>query len=212
MAPLRLGQAYLDLLGVGFGEGRAAREAEVLHQRLADLLADIEHRIQRRERVLEHAGDVASAQGLQLGTAGGQQIAVLEGDRARALGVVGQQVQDRHRGHALARARFADQRHGGVLGHVEAHALRAAADRLDVLHGAVAAEAKAHAQIGDREQRVAHQSVPRSFGSSASRSASVMSEKAVTMSAMNRVAAASCHQWPRISSPCASASIVPQLT
>ena len=57
-----------------------------------------------------------------------------------------------------------------------------------------------------------HHSRPAQLGDRASRSASVISEKAVTNTAMKAVAAASCHQWPRMSSFCASASMVPQLT
>ena len=76
------------------------------------------------------------------------------------------------------------------------------------------AQAEGDAQVVDRQQHSAVRGVtsPRSFGSSASRSASVSSENAVTKTAMKAVAATSCHQWPRISSLCASASIVPHDT
>ena len=59
------------------------------------------------------------------------------------------------------------------------------------------AEAKGDPQVADREQRAAGRgahSSPLSFGSRASRRASVMSEKAVTKTAMKAVAATSCHQ------------------
>ena len=169
----------------------APAHAEMADQRLAQLRADAEHRIQRGHRVLEHAGNLAPAQRLQLRQRCGQQVAALEADRAAALGVLGQQVQDRHRGDALARARLADQRDGGVLGHVEADAGVAAAHRLRVGDVRTAPEAEAHAQVVDGQQ---HHSAPRSFGSNASRSASVINENAVTNTAMNAVAAASCHQ------------------
>ena len=90
--------------------------------------------------------------------------------------------------------------------------LKADAAHLRALRHAVhLAHAKGDVQVLDRQQQLAH-SKPRSLGSSASRSASVSSENAVTKLAMNSVAAASCHQWPSSSSLCASASIVPQLT
>ena len=57
------------------------------------------------------------------GSAGLQQVRPCHRMRPSRIGVVGQQVQHRHRGDALARARFADQRDGGVLGDVEADAL-----------------------------------------------------------------------------------------
>ena len=152
-AALRLGQAHLDQQRLGARHRLLRAEAQVPHERLANLLADAEHRVQRGHRVLEHAGDVAPAQCLQFGEAGGEQVALHEADRALALGVVGQQVEDRHRGHALAGTRLADQRDGGVLGHVEADAGLTAPDRLDALHHAVDdAHAERHAQILDGQQ------------------------------------------------------------
>ena len=56
----------------------------MLDQRLGELRADREHRVQRAHRVLEHAGDLAAAQALQLGPAGLEQVAALVEDDASA--------------------------------------------------------------------------------------------------------------------------------
>ncbi len=216
-APPRLGQADLGEQFLGARQGLPPAQPQVQGERLAELVGHAQHRVERAHRVLEHAGDVAAAQRAQRGRRRREQVAPLEGDAARALGVVGQQADEGHGGDALARARLADQRHRGVGGDVEGDAV----DRLHAARpAALGAEAERHAQVGDGQQRRAGRgggragahSSPRSFGSSASRRASVKSEKAVTKTAMKAVAAASCHQWPRISSPCASASMVPHDT
>ena len=77
-SPLRLGHADFGEQRLGARGRLAPAQAEVLHQRLGDLLADREHRVERAHRVLEHAGDLASAQRLQLGEARGEQVATLE--------------------------------------------------------------------------------------------------------------------------------------
>ncbi len=148
-APLRLRQADLGEQAFGALPGGAARQPQMPDQRLGDLVADREHRVQRCHRLLEHARDVAAAQALQLGQACGEQVAALEADAARALGVVGQQVEDRHRGDALARARLADQRDGRVLGHVESNT----AHRIDTLDRAARLDdAKGDAQVSNAQQ------------------------------------------------------------
>ena len=151
--PPGLGQAHLEQQLLGAHHGLLRLQAEVLDERLADLVADGEHRVQRRHRVLEDARDVAPAQRLQLGERGGEQVAAHERDVPMPLGVVGQQVEDRHRRHALARARLAHQRDGAVLGHVEADAHVVAADGLRALHDAVlGAHAEGDPQVLDRKQ------------------------------------------------------------
>jgi hypothetical protein len=139
---------------------------------------------------------ISPAQRLQLAQRGLQQVAPLPEDAAAAHGVLGQQAEHRHRGDALARAGFADQRDGAVLGDVEAHPGARAAYAAYTAHGLrplAAAHAKGHLQVLDGQQRARHSS-PRSLGSSASRSASVASENAVTKTAMKSVAVTSCHQ------------------
>ena len=77
-------------------------------QRLGDLLADGEHRIERAHRLLEDHADLPAAHLTHLARADRQQIAALEAHftddaalRAR------QQAQDRQAGHGLAAPRFA---------------------------------------------------------------------------------------------------------
>src|SRR5262245_33968362 len=176
-------------------------------QHLADLIAYGEHRIERGHRFLEDDGDVLAADIAHHVDRLGEQVAAPELDATVGAddGVLGQEAHDRHRGDALAGARFANQRNRRVFRDIEA----------DAAHGVDntrLAQAKRDAQVAHRNQ-IAHAVVLYlSFGSSASRSASVSSENAVTNTAMNSVAAASCHQWPRTSSACASESIVPHET
>src|SRR5438046_6550711 len=106
---------------------------------------------------------------------------------------------DGERRHRLAAARFSDQRDGAALGDVEA-------DALDGAQRGRLVDAEVDRQVAHAEQ--AHFSL----GSSASRSASVSRLKALTSTAIAKVAAAICHHLPRISSLCASASMLPQDT
>ena len=153
----------------------ARAQAEVLAQRLGDLLADREHRVERAHRVLEHAGDLAAA----------QRAAAARGDaasRSRPWNVIAAAGARRCRAAGcridiavtlLPEPDSPTRATRRVLGHVEAHAA-ARPRRAD--DAVLAADAERDAQVGDREQRCgerAHSS-PRSFGSSASRSASVM--------------------------------------
>ncbi len=83
------------------------------HERLGDLVADGEHRVERRSRLLEDERDSGAADRLHLALGGVHQAAALEpdvsaGDAARRL----YEPQDRQRGHRLAAARFADQADG----------------------------------------------------------------------------------------------------
>src|SRR5207244_6086942 len=119
--------------------------------------------------------------------------------RVHARVLARQQAHDGERRHRLAAARFSDQRDGAALGDVEA-------DALDGAQRGRFVDAKVDRQVSHAEQ--AHFSL----GSSASRSASVSRLKAVTSTAMAKVAAAICHHLPRISSLCASASMLPQDT
>ena len=73
--PLGLGHADLDEQFLGARQRLLAAQAQVLDQRLDELRADREHRVQRLHRVLEDAGDLLAAQGLQFGQRGLQQVA-----------------------------------------------------------------------------------------------------------------------------------------
>src|SRR5205823_4808341 len=182
-------------------ERLTGRHAAMQPQHLGDLLADAEHRVERAHRLLEHRADVAPAQRAQPCGRRGEQVFAAVIDAAGRIddGVLGQQAQDRHRRHGLAAAGFADQGERRVVPELEAHAAHR-------LHAGLPRD-KADPQIHDADQR-AH----RSLGSSASRRLSVSIENAVRKTAMNAVAAASCHHLPITSSVCASESIVPQET
>ena len=110
-APLRLGDAdapqHLDGLAPW---PRAARSPWCRAIGLGDLLADREERVQRGHRLLEDHRDVVAADRLHLGSVSAEQVAAVEADRAAddAARRVGDQAQDRQRGHALAAAGFAD--------------------------------------------------------------------------------------------------------
>ena len=146
---LRLRHADLAEQRLGPLHGGAPAEAEVLDQRLDDLLADGEHRVERAHRVLEDAGDLLAADPLQLVAAEGEHVAALERDRPGALGVVGQEIEDRHCRHALAGPRLPDQGDGGVLGDGEADA----AHRLDAADDALfLAETKGDLEVADESK------------------------------------------------------------
>ena len=107
--PLRRGNAdqhqHLDrpLLGV------ARRQALVKLQRLADLPADRQHRVEAGHRLLEDHRDRVAADVAHLRLGDVEQVAALEADRAGDLaGRLLDQPQDRHRGDRLAAAGLAD--------------------------------------------------------------------------------------------------------
>ncbi len=100
------GAEELDRLCVRF----ASRGASVDQQRLGDLIADAEHRVERRHRLLEDQRDLRAAHRLHVAIAERQQIASFEahataGDPSRRL----HEAHDRQRGHRFAAARFADE-------------------------------------------------------------------------------------------------------
>ena len=104
--------------------GCRAGQALVQEQGFVDLLLDAVQRVERGHRLLEdHRDPVAAhlAQGLLVGP---HQFGPLEADAA--AGVVrhgiGQKLEDRQRGHRLAGAGLADQRHGFARLDVERHA------------------------------------------------------------------------------------------
>ena len=103
----------------GSRPGRAARPravsacalsiAEVRLERLADLPADRQHRVQRGHRVLEDHRDLAAADRAQLLVRQREQVAAAEHRRAlRDAAVARQDPEQRERGDALAAARLAD--------------------------------------------------------------------------------------------------------
>ena len=111
---------------------RGARAA----QDLADLPADALGRVQRRQRVLEDHRDLVAAK-LPAAVPGRPRPgpSPVERDRPGDGRLVGEQADDRHRGHRLAAAGLADQSDGGagpdVEGHVVDDADRAVRGRAD---------------------------------------------------------------------------------
>ena len=106
------------LLGRGNADGREQFDAalagggvvelEMLLQRLDQLRADREHRIQRGHRILEHDRQRAAAQLAQFLRRELQQVLPVEHHAAGEFCLLRQQLQDRPRQHGLAAAGFAD--------------------------------------------------------------------------------------------------------
>src|SRR4051812_11778373 len=165
LAQPRLGLRYVheaEHLHRALGR-RGARQALVQLDRLGDLPADGEHRIQRGHRLLEDHRDAVAAQIAHLGFAQLEQVASLVADRAADDAPRGRhQSQDGKRADALAAAGLADD--------AKRLALRqAVADAVDGAHHAIAGE-EMRLQVVDLEDHMRLAS----RGSSASRSPSPM--------------------------------------
>ena len=91
-----------------------ARQPFVLAQHLGDLLADGVDRIERGHRLLEHHRDVFCADAIHLARIERSKIATLIEDLPGddLSGRHRDQLEDRHRGHGLAAAGFADHADG----------------------------------------------------------------------------------------------------
>src|SRR4029450_12715167 len=108
--------------------------------------------------------------------------------------LVRQKAQDRKRRHRLARAGFADERDGRVARDGERDAFHRLERRVLVETEGDREVAHANQRVERGRVRVHHWPfLPLSLGSTASRSASVKSENAVTSSAIVPPAATSCH-------------------
>ena len=122
-------------------EGARARRcpahAPMQHQGLADLPLDGVQRIERGHRLLEDDADAIAAHLPQRRLVGADQLAAVQADaaaRVPRLGI-GQQLEQRQRGHRFARAALADQRQGLALVDVKrdlAHRFEHAAFDLEV--------------------------------------------------------------------------------
>src|SRR5579862_2048918 len=122
---LRIGNADL---GEHFQRARAGRrsgEAAVQEQDFADLLLDRVQRIERGHRLLKHDADVVAAHPPHLALAQPQQVLAVVIDRPGGMlrRRVGQEPQDRQRGHRFAGPRFADQRHAPAFDDIERNAV-----------------------------------------------------------------------------------------
>ncbi len=155
-------------------------EQPAMHrEHLADLPLDRVQRIERGHRLLEDHRDLVAAHGANVVLGEREKIAALEQDLAGGMrsGGIGQQLQDRQRGHRLARAGFADQRHGLALVDVEGDA---------VGHERVAAVlTEGDREVLDLEQRIGHGAHAKVLrGSKASRTASPTKISSDSMIAM----------------------------
>ena len=110
----------------------ASREAHVLADRLGDLVADGERRVQAGERVLEDEPDLLAAQLADAVVVELEDVDPVEDDRAGddPARRVRDEPGDRERGHALAAAGLADEAERLAVLHVEA-------DVVDRLHDPV---------------------------------------------------------------------------
>ncbi len=90
-------------------------------QNLADLVFDRVQRIERRHRLLKDHRNLVAADSPERFGRKLHQILALKLDHARWVrgGRVGQQAQDRERGHRLARAGFSDESHRLALADLE---------------------------------------------------------------------------------------------
>ena len=147
------------LLGIGHADERRAgrrraapprrrRRRVVRADRLGDLITDPEHRVERRHRVLEDHRHLAAADLAELVLGHREQVAALE-DRFAAHDPAGRlrdQPEHREHGHALARARLADDAE-----HLAGEEV--VADAGDGLHDAVL-RLELDRQVVDREDRL----------------------------------------------------------
>ena len=146
----------------------APREPAVVDQRLGDLEADPERRVQRRERVLEDHADPVASQRPPLVRRQAAEVSPREAERARAeRGFGTEEPEDRERRRALAGAGLADEAQGTALLDVERH-VRERRERPPV--GPVF-----HREVADLEERprLGHERLARAIrGSRISRSPS----------------------------------------
>ncbi len=121
----------LEHAGAGLRRGHRL----VHEEHLGNLLFHVVQRVQRGHRLLEDHRDVVAAHLAQRGFRGADQLLALESDRAARMARhrVGQQLQHRERGHRLAGAGLADQRHRLALADLERDVL----DRLDRAAGRI---------------------------------------------------------------------------
>ncbi len=142
---LRIGNADFVEQRDGALSRLAWRQAHVQPQHLAELEADREHRVERSHWLLEDHRDVGAAELAQLQRVESDQVpATVENLAAREnAGIfLGQQPQDRQRGHRFAAPGLAHQSERGILRDVEA-------DAFDGLEGRVLVQPEVHPEITD---------------------------------------------------------------
>ena len=134
---------------------RLAIEALVQAQRLADLAADGEHRVEARHRLLEDHADVVAADGAHRAIVERQEVAALEaGLRRRSCPAApGSRRRIDMRGDRLAAAALADDRERLALLDIERDAVDRAVDAVR--------RAEMGLQVVDLEQRHGHKPLRR---------------------------------------------------
>ena len=141
----------------GADAGLRAGQAHVADQRLHDLIADGEHRVQAGHRVLKDETDPRAAHIAQVVVADLEQVAVAQHDLTTADFGRGrrQKPDQRHHGHRFARAAFADNAQKFTTPQMEA-------DRVDGMNLAAAgAENGFQAPyIKDRCAPIGHRTLP----------------------------------------------------
>ena len=124
-------------------------QALVVAQRLDDLAADRERRVERVQRVLQDRADVPASQRRAIARAQPADVVSGEAHAARPARRGRQQPHHGQRTDRLAATRFAHQGHGAVERQVER-------DALDGIDGVLLVRAEGHAQGTDFEQVVGH--------------------------------------------------------
>ena len=188
-APLGIGDADPRQQLYGHLRRLALALALVQHDRLGDLVADLEHGVEAGHGVLEDHRDVVAAHLAHLVLAERQQVAPLEhdgplDDLARR---VGHQTHDGQGGHRLAGAGLADDADRLVAVEAEAHPV-------DRLHDTGVGE-EVRAQTRDLKQAFAHD-YSFSLGSVASRRPLPKAMKPKTVSTSATLGKSSIHQEP----------------
>src|SRR4051812_7422513 len=123
-----------------------ARAAAVAQNRLDDLVADREARIERGHRLLKDHGEPVAAKVAQRLVRRLEQVETVEADRAGDLrALLRQQAHDRQRRHALAAAGFADEAERRAIGDAEI-------DAVDRVGDAAVVAVKTNTQIADLDE------------------------------------------------------------
>src|SRR5579864_2475097 len=157
-------------------------------QRLVNLLLDRVKRIERGHRFLKHHCDAVATDVTQYRLASPDQFLPVEGDAAglaMARLRVGQQLQDRERSHRFARSRFADECQRLAF-------LEAERDAFHCLN-TVGGGCESDGEVGDGEKghvRSAHLTF---LGSNASRTASPMKMRRLSITASTKNAVRPSH-------------------
>ena len=168
------------------------RHALVDADDVLDLVADLEHGVERGQRVLEHHGDLAAAEVLHLLVALGQEVLAAVADLAAGdlgLGLL-QQAEDGEPGDGLAAAGLAHEAEDLAVVHADVDAVQ----RLD--EAAHAAELQLEA--AHPEEFVRHAAYLFDRGSRTSRRPSPTRLKASTRIRMARPAKVPIHHWSRM--------------